>query len=474
MSQLLKALISAGVPHATAVSALANVAEVGADGLFTQSGVAAAARNAIIAGLSRDNDQIPFGAYGDSIANFGAQPSPWDMQVVSAATSISDQKPGLWLRDLTRGRYRLVYNGGVSGDTTQMMIDRQSSTAGTNRKSLSDAAAAGVRLLWWSAGVNDFNAVTDTTTSAQIDAQVDSTVSNLQTLFAMSAALGIVNVWSDINGYAYNAVSAAHWPNRVECIRRLNAAVSTLLTNNPSLGFYVATRGLTTDATGAWLTGLDAGDGLHPGPNGSRVMIAPVAALMMQLAGSSFDRFALPRGTNLVSNPDFVASSAGVATGVTINDVGTISKTPQIVTWRGRRWQEVQWTTSGVDVNGSAGVFIQIAFDSSGLTVGDKIASELDVYVDDGNGGVPAVFQRAYRTRVNTTYLDAPVYDFSVAAANYTSNAVIDQKFSSQPIVCPTVTGTIGLFLGIYTKASPGTVRLRFSMPRVLKLRADY
>ena len=172
------------------------------------------------------------------------------------------------------------------------------------------------------------------------------------------------------------------------------------------------------------------------------------------------------------ANADFSASTSGNATGVTVvTTLGTVGKVKAVVDWRGKNWQEVICTPTALDGNGNAQISINVAL--SGISAGDVVGGEIDVYIDDGAGGAPAVYQYSVRTIINTAYSDVPkVYELLTSKGNV--GAVVDHHIASTPVVAPATVGSPSLNVLVMCSQITTPFRVRVARPRAVKLGSTY
>lgn len=461
--------------------AAATQALVSPDGIFPGGGAypAAAPRHAYA--------QVPVGTFGDSIANISTYGTQDLRQISSGAFASNADRMGVALNALSGGAIRVVFNGGISGETTTQMLARDAAGGSSTRKALTDAVTSGCRYLVFSAGINDFqhSALPAGSSAATIASTVAATVSNVKALLRRAVSLGMVPIFPALLGYRYETVNFGSLPTNnaaavattQTALALFNAAIKAeIVAAGGLLGFFEDSgRASVVDSAGAWLAGMDQGDGLHPSWNACRLVYAPVAQRILSQAGlSGASPLCYPDGVNLFSNSDFSASTSGQATGVNAyTQAGTVTLAKSLVEWRGQMWQEVLCTPTVLDGNGNAGVELDLTWTASGISLNDVIGGEVSVYIDDGSGGPPPVFQWMVRTRANTNYADTPNYNPTVNP-KVTAKAPIDARISTPPIVSPAATPATALLSVLALTNSLSPFRIRIARPRVVKLASTY
>lgn len=427
---------------------------------------------------------IPVGSFGDSIANFTTYANH-DLRQITGTLNSNADRMGMTLQQASAGALRVMFNGGVSGETTAQMLARDAAGASATRKALTDAMTLGVRHLVFSAGVNNLQSpnLLGGATSAAIDAAVSGAVDDLLALCRRAVSFGITPHVVALMGYRYETVymgslltnSAAQVSTSQEAIRRFNAAAKDAISAaDGALGYWYDLPTGVVNSSGAWLTGMDQGDGLHPSENAQFLIYQQVADAIRMMEGLTNPQLSCyPPGVNLFSNADFSASAAGQATGVNAyvnSGTGTLAKS--IVTWRGRQWQQVILTPTVVDASGNVDVAIDLTYTTP--TAGDVIGGEISVYIDDGAGGPPpGVFQWMARARAGAAYADVPLFNPTISP-KVNRIAPIDRRCVLNPIVVPATPTPAMIAVKALTQQIAAPVRIMVSMPRVIKLAATY
>lgn len=419
--------------------------------------------------------QIKWASYGDSIANISSYAN-FDLRQLSGGNvGFNLERMGAWIGLLSNGLFRCSANCGVSGESTAQMITREAAGASSTRKSISDAASTGAAYVINSFGINDVKTLSSASSASTIESVISTAVTNATILLKKQMSYGIYPITHSLLGYSESG-TAADIAVRKAAVQSLNARLAAVIyAASGALGSFVNAYPYVTDSTGAWLNGYDQGDGLHPGANACRLVYGMCVAEMLRVSGVfAAPRFAYAQGTNLVANADFSASSSGTATGLNIfTQAGTCTLTKSIVEWRGMNWQEVLVTPTVLNGSGNAGVEIDITIVNATISLSDVIGGEVSVYIDDGAGGAPAVFQYAVRCRGNTTYADMPLFNATISP-KVLMNAPVDGRVALPPIVEPAATPATSLITIIALTNSLTPFRVRVALPVAYKLASTY
>jgi len=434
----------------------------------------------------RANQQpIPVGSFGDSIANFSSLANH-DLRQISGTTLGSNaDRMGVTLQHASSGALRVMFNGGVSGETTTQMLARDAAGSTATRKALTDAMTYGVRHLVFSAGINNLqhNALPAGSSSAVIDSTVATAVAELVALCRRAVSFGVTPHVVALMGYRYETVNngglntnnAAAVATTQEAVCRFNvSAKAAIQAGGGALGYWYNIPAGVLDSSGAWLAGMDQGDGLHPSENAQYLIYQQVADAIRLMEGLNTTPLSCyPPGVNLFANSDFSASSAGQATGVNAYvSVGTGTLAKSIVTWRGRQWQQVILTPTAADGNGNVGLEFDLTYTTP--AAGDVIGGEISIYIDDGAGGPPpGVFQWMARLRAGATYSDLPLFNPTISP-KVNRLAPIDHRCALNPIVVPATATPAMLAVMLLTQQIVSPVRMMVSLPRATKLAATY
>jgi lysophospholipase L1-like esterase len=371
--------------------------------------------------------QIRWGSYGDSICNISSLANQDLRTYTTGNIALTHIRCGPWLGNKSNGYLRPVFNGGVSGETTTQMVARETAGASATRRAILDAQTVGVEFLIYSAGINDIQGLAAGATQAQIDTVVSTAFTNLTFLFNKARSCGITSIFCSLMPYTFG--TAAENVTRTAAIRQFNTLFRNYFAANPEAGYFFNVYDLLGDQNGNWLGGM-TDDGLHPNHNGCNVYCEALANFILDLKGVGRTQFGLPKtptsSINMLDNADLSLSASGVATRFTIT--GTIAGTgtvsgQQIVRINGTNFQEWTYTPATFDGNGNAACGVDIVIPIFGgapyvaVALNDLIAAEADIYVDNGSGGAPQVYQYMFRFRIFGgvgLFMDAPGFNPTV------------------------------------------------------------
>jgi lysophospholipase L1-like esterase len=427
---------------------------------------------------------VRVGSFGDSIGTINNL-SGHDLRTISGVAGMVGDRMGVSLAEYSQGAIRLVFNGGIGGQTTSDMLLRDAGGSSSTRAAITDALASGVQYLIVSAGINDFQHATLAagSSSATIDAAVSDTVGRVKQLLRRIAAFGMVPIMMPLLGYSYNASSSsanntlANIPTTQEAVRRFNVSMKAVVqAAGGRLGYWVDSfYSSVVDSNGDWLAGMSR-DGLHPAYNGCKRIYYPVADLILSLSGVSLAEPAsvYPVLTNLFTNGDFAAATSGLATGVTTaNLTGTATFATSLNEWRGQLWQDIVVTPTALS-SGQYVTRVDLTYTNTNIALNDLIGGEVSIYIDDGNFGVPAgVYQHCVRLRSGTVYSDTPGYNPSISPV-VAYDAPIDARVALLPIVAPGATPSSSTIAVIVVTNSLTPFRIRIARPRVVELPTGY
>lgn len=419
--------------------------------------------------------QVNWASFGDSFSNMCGLAAQ-DIRQATASLSFTAERMAPWINGFTNGVARPVANCGVSGDTTTQMLARDSAGASSNRRAITDAAALGARFIVNHMGVNDLQALQEGASDTTINNTVQATIDNCRTILKRQLAFGMYPITVSLMGYNYNIVTSGQITVRKIAIARFNTALKAMINGaGGSLGSYVDAYPLVADAFGNWLPGMDDGGGLHPGMNACRIVYPLVADEMMRLSGIASPPYnGYSTFTTLCTNPEFSASTAGVATNYAISvGAGTGTLANSVVDFRGQNWQQTIFTPATFDGNGNAIVVQQWNLDNTTIALNDVIGGEFSVYIDNGSGGAPSLFQFLARLRANTAFSETPFINPTISP-KVDMMGPIDLRFAFPPIVSPAATpATFYLIVQVATtKTTP--IRVMTSRPRAFKLPTTY
>lgn len=204
-----------------------------------------------------------------------------------------------WAEGLSGGRIKVVKNAGVSGNTTQQMIDRF----------VADVVPMGASILIELGGINDFNA----------GATVDSVFSNRKAIWDMALSVGMRVIAGTVMPLAsgHASYSAANQQKYLTLNRRIREYCR--VTNG--MEFFDSAKAVTDalSTTGQPASGMLKSDNIHPSPKGARAIGAELAAVVTQIAPPSDvlpsscadSRLVDAANPQRIDNPTFVQGTGG-------------------------------------------------------------------------------------------------------------------------------------------------------------------
>lgn len=206
-------------------------------------------------------DYLRIATWGDSTADcgLGGNNSVCDIETASVAFPGSGYSESpLWQSVVTAAYWQpsiVVANGGFIGNTVQNMLDRSKLAWSATRKSMEDVAAKRPHVvLFHGASINDYLAMTSSTSQATIDAVVAKHIQMVRYFTNQ----GIIVVDSGCYGYS---VASPNLTAVCAIIVQTNAALKAAALNDP-LWRFIDTSGITHDGTGLYIPTMTS-DGTH-------------------------------------------------------------------------------------------------------------------------------------------------------------------------------------------------------------------
>lgn len=419
--------------------------------------------------------QILVASYGDSITKISPYANFDIRNVVGTIVGYAPERMGFWLPVLSGGIIRFVANCGVPGDDTVNMIAREVASPTATRKSIADAAAMGATHIINSFGINDMqNYQVEYSSLATITAVSNTAVANAIILLKKQRAANLYPITPSLYGYNISIWSAEKIRVVQAGAKIFNANLSlAIIAAKGALGSWVDVYSTVADpVTGAWKIGYDDGLGVHPGIEGAKIISNLIKDELFQVSGIQGPPQSIyPNYPNQFLNADFSASTSGLATGVGMwTPAGTVTKVASIVDWRGKNWQEVLCTATALGGSGYATVEIDITIPVTNFVTGSIIAGEMDLYMDDGNGQAPNIYQWTVKLRQNAVELDMPSYNPGINPAQPPLTAM-DYHMSFNPLTVPAtpITSSVITIILAMNQLSK-TTRIRIALPNVVKL----
>lgn len=414
--------------------------------------------------------QVLVASYGDSIANISAFAN-FDLRNLVGNVGFQPERMGLWLPALSGGLIKFIANCGVSGDATAAMIAREVAGSSATRKNIADAKSTGATHIINSMGINDIQQLAGGASQASIDTIVNTAVANCVIILKKQRVANLYSITHSTFGYALSTATASEIATRRVASKQFNDALGPIIrAANGALGSWVDVYMDMADSVGNSKSGMDDGLGLHPSANGIKLVCAKLVDEIFRVSGINEPPLSIySNSTNLLANPDLSAATSGIATGFNIYTVsGTCSFTNSVIDWRGKNWQEVIVTPSAL-ASGIASIQIDFAIPTAGNTTGLFLTGEMDVYVDDCNGGAPAVFQWLGRIRQNATFADLPSFNGAISPQVNVSEP-IDYHVAFPTITIPVTPITTGTLSSAFLTNSLAPFKVRVSGLNVVRV----
>lgn len=388
-------------------------------------GVVTAESNAVTGEVrsSAGDRRIPIGGartstlriatFGDSTGNAGVFTGPTDTQTAEIAYAPFPAS-GATQMGAVGGKYglpwhypkaALVFNGGISGETTASMLARDSAGYSVGRRAVTDLINSYPDVVILRAGsINDLTGVT----AGTVNSVVAATYANHVALINRIKASGALIIDEGVAGYSGGGATDPAATR--QAIVALNALYAAYATTVPGVEF-VSPVGVLSDATGLYFPSMTY-DGTHLSSWGQYTIAAKEAEAIYGVFGPSVGtRFS---GSNLITNALMVATGVQgygtVATGYTVTAAAATRQNAKIEVIDGKVWQTCEFVPSGVANSGT----INIPFDPTtfGIVANDVFGGECDFMLQmlDGSN-LPLSVGIAFRIQVYKTAAGRLVFD---------------------------------------------------------------
>ena len=150
------------------------------------------------------------------------------------------------------GKYRYTGQGGISGESTSVMLARQAAAAAPNRKALQDIAAVGARVAVVNGlSINDLQGL-DVDAS---DSSYNAMMANCREIIRYMSETHEFVVWTGIFGFHNPSYSDARNDTIRAFVRRSQDAMQAIAAEFRNVS-YIHPVGLTCDSTGQWIPGM--------------------------------------------------------------------------------------------------------------------------------------------------------------------------------------------------------------------------
>ncbi len=355
------------------------------------------------AGLSWLYDElgtIPAATFGDSRANIIPLPTRFDVR--TWAQPAGQVFTTYFERGMVASyppQIRWVGNGGIAGDTLVQMLARDAAATSVTRKSVSDIASTGARLVFFRAGINDVNALTTYAGGPANDPAVAVIVGNRRKLIDRLTSAGMVVVDEGLHGIEPRTPTADTAYRKAVCVYLDQTFAAQALDSRKVIWAPVSVA--VGDGAGGFLPGAVDNDGisdvlgLHLLGRGAQLAYSYVAGVLGPKVGLAASRTYPQINANAVSDPYFDATTAETygtrANNITIVAAGSPFPTRRNakievidgVTMQTCEWdatvagdQTAQFTLSLAEIVGGAAARPVVA--------GEVWSCEFDVFADFG------------------------------------------------------------------------------------------
>lgn len=325
---------------------------------------------------------VRVGLFGDSTANPGSSqvsPDSHDVSIHTApfpgsATTTSLALSGSkFLLGTQYQRCHLVFNGGVSGDSTTAMLARDDAGASTTRKAILDMQGANIDVCIFRGG--SINDVTAGSAENTILAQ------HIKLLNRMMTAGDYMIIDEGIAGYSVTGGSTDLYRQR---LISLNAQFKAFAAKYPNRIIFLDPVGLTCNGDGTFITGRCRSDNLHLSFYGQMCLAQAEAAILTRLFGPAIG----PRfpGVNLLSNPLLTTVTSpgygSVGTNWAIQVTNGTRQNAAVEQIDGKLWQTVEIVSNGAGGGGS--ILAPYTPNSAGYGIirGDIVGVEFDWFFE--------------------------------------------------------------------------------------------
>lgn len=419
--------------------------------------------------------------FGDSTANLGATSSPdtYDTQTVTApfpasgATVIGGGELAKWCTSMFYPRARLVGNCGISGDSTNGMLARDSAVGSSTRKAIADALNLRPDVVVYRGGsINDLQGITDGTYAAT----VATCIANHRRILGrmLVGAPYIMDV--GIFGYGDGASATSPTPDLVrQAVLECNVAFAAVAAEFGGRVDYLSPQAAGIQGTDGRITAGLSNDGLHLNTNGGLLLgkaeASQLTARFGQAAGPTYP------GVNLL--PEAMMQGTGAfggglkPNGFTFSGATATASSIDVID--GKQMWSVEATISA----GSQTVqmFAPFPISTLGLLANDVIGAEFDWEWLPLNGFSPTMvtcYSRLdiYKTaagRVVHTANASTLPSASLAAPAMKGRSVFLPLVLQDPSSALSSSSIMLCSLGL-SSAAGGQARFRMGVPRLVKL----
>ncbi|MGL4262075.1 MAG: SGNH/GDSL hydrolase family protein [Afipia sp.] len=445
-----------------------------------QDGVVVKAGDQRVTAIAPRTTPVRVALIGESHATPGVIQSPasYDTTVVNVPFPASGQTAvkldaTRWALPMLYPQAYLVAAAGISGQTTQQILDRDAAAFSATRYAITDALAAAPDACIIRDCTND---VTALTAAASTQADIDAIKSRHLLIVQRGLAGCPVIIDESVRGYSPpTGVSAADIAFRQAAIVQLNAYKKSLESLYPGRVYYCDLVGYTQNADGSRISNTST-DGIHDLQYGAYRAAIPEAILMSRIFGpSSGPRY---KGTNLFSNALFASTSSTgqgtVAAGVAITGASATVSDAKIEIIDGKPWQTAIFTPTVTD--GNARGYFRMSFDPSawGWLANDLIGCEFDYLIGLTDSTMPetvvngmSAYLDLFKTGAGDIQVQGIVGNTIPGIADVLTGRIVVPPIKL-PEASSVMTAACNLTLQSYYKGST-PLKLGISMPRLIR-----
>lgn len=364
-------------------------------------------------------DVVRVAFYGDSRANSpGTSAGGYDVRAVTmtnpASTTTYWSNTSKSMVTAINPSVQIVANCGISGDTLDQMIARESAGSSATRKSIADMVSTNTSVAIAHMGINSITSAYNGGGYTSYQQSItDSLWAKVRDLLQRMVSAGIFVI--DCGDGAWEHTNTTTYPVGMQqgirqTIIALNALRKAYADASGGRIVYFDEFALSANADGTWKTYAycsDVGGSLTPPANTQLVHPSFTLGMLMAAGHNAIIQkyFGVPHPAytrnfiglnqgNLISNANLSSSSAGLGTGWSTSASGTGAvKTSEIVDFGGKLYQCCKATFTAASADNYVEVLVPVSnlIGGSALVDGGQYGLEFDWMIDNGSGGAPSV-----------------------------------------------------------------------------------
>jgi len=432
----------------------------------------------------------------DSTGNFGSWSNNANNTDQSGITAALGTTTNAYVGNANKLALPLLYpaanvvaNGGISGQTTTLILARELGASAVTRRSVQDVLDLNPDVIILRAGsINNLNTLTASAAQSVIDQAFADHVEILQRCRGNASLIideGIAG-FDALNGVAPAAADLAFIRASLVALNARYAAYIKAL-SDPMVR-WLEPSGLLHDGTGKFVAGMtNVGDGQHPTIKAQMLVAAAEAAIISSVFGASA-RVRFP-GTNLLGSLAQFVTVVGGSYGNTPTGCAwvptncTITGTAGTLVHDGNIWAEA--TATAVAAGASLmfqppmGIWSGAANPTVNIVAGSTYGFELDAYVQTIDGSnLPAAWYPDFRVNLQNNASGRYVIDLG----NPTVYPDVDYGVSGYRIHCAspewtatessaTLINSSQWFIKMVLPPGPAGYKMGVANPRLVKIR---